>query len=293
MPALTLREVRPEDAAILREIDVRVVEDGRGVVRLPRDVRDLSAFADNIRSMLGSEDKHFLVAEYDGIVAGEGTVRRYPVSLCRHVALLALQVDPRYQGKGVGRAIAEALVQWSDARGISRLELNVRGDNTRAIALYRSLGFSIEGTRQAFIAPPGIPAVDDHSMVRWSDAPALERLAVVVQDGGQIVATTDPLRGLSLPVAPLSGGDLFESARAIVLSMTGLSIREPVASLGSWTRLDPDRRLVRWHAVSALASGDGRKGSCVLIPSVGIEALLPCEMREILSRASATGRERS
>lgn len=50
-------------------------------------------------------------------------------------------VDPDHRKKGFGRAIMAAAEDWLRARGIDKLQLMVRGDNTQVQAFYRSLDF--------------------------------------------------------------------------------------------------------------------------------------------------------
>jgi hypothetical protein len=50
-------------------------------------------------------------------------------------------VDPARREKGFGRAIMNAAENWLRARGIQKLQLMVRGDNTRVKAFYDSLGY--------------------------------------------------------------------------------------------------------------------------------------------------------
>jgi ribosomal protein S18 acetylase RimI-like enzyme len=50
-------------------------------------------------------------------------------------------VDPDHRHKGYGRAIMDAAEQWLRARGIEKLQLMVRPDNTRVKAFDQSLDF--------------------------------------------------------------------------------------------------------------------------------------------------------
>jgi ribosomal protein S18 acetylase RimI-like enzyme len=50
-------------------------------------------------------------------------------------------VDPDHRFKGFGRAIMSAAEHWLRARGIEKLQLMVRGDNTEVHAFYQSLGY--------------------------------------------------------------------------------------------------------------------------------------------------------
>ena len=55
-------------------------------------------------------------------------------------------VVPAYQGKGYGKIITQFAINKAINNGNSNIELNVVDGNTRAVNLYRSLGFDIEQT---------------------------------------------------------------------------------------------------------------------------------------------------
>lgn len=52
-----------------------------------------------------------------------------------------VSVDPDHQRRDFGRAIMQAAEDWLRQRGIEKLQLMVRGDNTQVQAFYESLGF--------------------------------------------------------------------------------------------------------------------------------------------------------
>ena len=52
-----------------------------------------------------------------------------------------VSVDPDFQRREFGRAIMAAAEDWLRARGVEKLQLMVRGDNTQVQAFYESLGF--------------------------------------------------------------------------------------------------------------------------------------------------------
>jgi len=65
----------------------------------------------------------------------------------RHVGQIGMAVRDDWQGKGVGTALMQAVVDLADKwLNLSRLELDVYTDNEPAIKLYRKFGFTIEGT---------------------------------------------------------------------------------------------------------------------------------------------------
>jgi ribosomal protein S18 acetylase RimI-like enzyme len=50
-------------------------------------------------------------------------------------------VDPDHQRRHFGRVIMQAAEDWLRRRGIEKLQLLVRGDNTQVNAFYESLGY--------------------------------------------------------------------------------------------------------------------------------------------------------
>ncbi len=64
----------------------------------------------------------------------------------RHFGEFGISVRKAYWGLGIGALMLDALVAWArDTDVIKKINLRVRTDNTRAIALYKLKGFTIEG----------------------------------------------------------------------------------------------------------------------------------------------------
>jgi ribosomal-protein-alanine N-acetyltransferase len=61
--------------------------------------------------------------------------------------LLALGVDPKVQGKGLGRRLVSASLALAGGLGATQFFLEVAEDNARAIELYRRHGFRQVGRR--------------------------------------------------------------------------------------------------------------------------------------------------
>lgn len=68
------------------------------------------------------------------------------------VELMTIAVDPRWRGKGVGRAIMKACFEDLMMSEGKRMVLEVAADNPSAIKLYNSLGFQKIGERQGYYA---------------------------------------------------------------------------------------------------------------------------------------------
>lgn len=163
---LEVRHAALSDAPALHALETAVIADGRGVVMRPSDLPGPDVYEGRMLGRL-SDRGAWLVAVEDGQLVGQGAWRRFGPSLLDHVAVLSVEVHPAAQGRGVGRALCDALIRGAWADGIERLELYVRADNPRAIGLYRSLGFTREGVRARFVRLPDGSSVDDWIMVAW------------------------------------------------------------------------------------------------------------------------------
>lgn len=64
-------------------------------------------------------------------------------------------VDPAYQGQGIGRRLVSELLELASG---SVIYLEVRTDNTPAIALYKSFGFVNVGLRRRYYRASGADA---------------------------------------------------------------------------------------------------------------------------------------
>lgn len=64
-----------------------------------------------------------------------------------HIATASFLVNPAHQGKGVGRALGQHVLDWARAEGYHGIQFNaVVESNRAAVHLWESLGFEIIGT---------------------------------------------------------------------------------------------------------------------------------------------------
>jgi GNAT superfamily N-acetyltransferase len=87
------------------------------------------------------------VAVDGGEVAGTANMYANRPGPGAHVASASFMVASAARGRGVGRALVEDALSWARAAGFRAMQFNaVAETNVEAVALYRSLGFSIAGT---------------------------------------------------------------------------------------------------------------------------------------------------
>lgn len=65
--------------------------------------------------------------------------------VCSHSGVLGIGVIAPYRGQGIGKALMSTALEKAKAAGLTRVELTVREKNQSAIALYKKIGFEIEG----------------------------------------------------------------------------------------------------------------------------------------------------
>jgi len=88
------------------------------------------------------------LALQDGAVLGWCDVLPSLGQARAHVGTLGIGLAPPARHRGIGARLMRAAIDTAWARGVTRIELNVRTDNANAKALYERLGFLAEGLRR-------------------------------------------------------------------------------------------------------------------------------------------------
>jgi L-amino acid N-acyltransferase YncA len=108
----------------------------------------------------------YVVEDGPGIVA-TAQLRPNQPGLGDHVANAAFMVDPDHAGRGIGRRVAEYVLEEARLRGYRSMQFNaVVATNEAAIRLWRSLGFRVLGTVPAAFRHRTRGLVDVHVMFR-------------------------------------------------------------------------------------------------------------------------------
>ena len=159
---ITYREAEPSDAGKFLEYCKIVGAESENLTFGEEGIPfSISQEADFIRKYAGNPDSIMLVAFDEGELIGTGAVSvvsgrpRFA-----HRREIAISVRKDYWGKGVGSGLMNLLLDFCRKNGATTIELEVRSDNERAIALYKKFGFEKIGRNEKFFKINGefIPA---------------------------------------------------------------------------------------------------------------------------------------
>lgn len=129
---LVIRRLRVEDADAISSIQTSITKSSEKT-----DFRNI--IEEQVRK---NEDISF-AAEIDGKIVG------YMISytiyggfgLDRSAWISTLGVDPKYMGQGIGKRLAEEILQVYREKGISYIFTTVRWDSVDLLSFFKTLGF--------------------------------------------------------------------------------------------------------------------------------------------------------
>lgn len=100
-----------------------------------------------IRKCLASANQLYLLGSIDDTIVATLHFSGGHRPRVRHSGELGMSVRKLHWGLGIGSLMLDTLIDWATGTGIVRkINLRVRTDNRRAIALYERKGFVMEGT---------------------------------------------------------------------------------------------------------------------------------------------------
>lgn len=138
-----VRRARREDAEGFARVVAKVAEEGQIAAEPPVDV-EARALKARETIAAGGPDVLWVLEEGDAVVGAVGVQATHASG----VLSLGMMVLPEFRARGGGRALLRAALEHARASGAHKVELEVWPDNARAIALYASAGFAVEGVRR-------------------------------------------------------------------------------------------------------------------------------------------------
>jgi ribosomal protein S18 acetylase RimI-like enzyme len=136
---MDLRRATPQDATAMAQIIAAVAPEGSLGAQAPVDVE---ARAARYRETI-ERGAAFVLGDEGRVVGLASVDERRPGVLHLGMAILA-----EGRGRGGGRALLDAVETYARGRGAHKIDLETWTDNARAIALYVSAGYVVEGMRR-------------------------------------------------------------------------------------------------------------------------------------------------
>lgn len=158
---MILRDATPDDWPAIWPFLHDILAAGE-TYTLPRDLDEARARA----IWMGSARTVVATAD-DGTVLGTAKFGPNHLGPGSHVAGASFMVDPACSARGVGRALGEHVLEQAKADGYRSMQFNaVVATNTRAVALWESLGFAVLATLPEGFRHPRHGYVGLHIMFR-------------------------------------------------------------------------------------------------------------------------------
>jgi len=101
-----------------------------------------------VHDSVANDVAQFVAVDDAGRVVGWADIFPAWAHAVAHCGALGMGVLPACRGQGIGRRLLQACIDKAWRKGLTRIELEVRADNERAIRLYRSLGFATEALKR-------------------------------------------------------------------------------------------------------------------------------------------------
>jgi GNAT superfamily N-acetyltransferase len=140
---LRVRPATYDDWSVIWPFFRRIVADGE-TYAFPEDLTEETGRSWWMEQPPG---RTFVAVDAEGTVLGSAKSGPNRPGRGSHVSTASFMVHPDHGGRGVGRLLAEHVLRWATEQGYASMQFNaVVETNTRAVALWRSLGFEVIGT---------------------------------------------------------------------------------------------------------------------------------------------------
>lgn len=145
---MIIRKIEKTDSGQFLELCRRLDEETKFMLFEPGERKSSVEQTEKmISSVVETENSSIFVCEYDGRLIGQMGVMGGRNARNRHSGYIVVGILQEFAGKGIGTKFFQAAEEWAKSVNITRLELTVMTHNEQAVALYKKMGFEIEGRK--------------------------------------------------------------------------------------------------------------------------------------------------
>ena len=163
-----MRQAKPSDAPVVAQLLRQVAE--TGVSFAAPDEVDEARIANDLAEGIGLR----IVAERQNEVVGYLKLDPGRYESVARTARLQMAVRSDLRGKGIGAELLRHAIGWAEGGALDRIEVFVRENNPRAMALYKRFGFVEEGRLRQRVRLADGRRIDDLVLGRLCGAKSVE-----------------------------------------------------------------------------------------------------------------------
>ena len=145
-----VRSALKQDAAAILDLSKDVI--GEEIYQLTSGAEfkmTIEAEEKWIESHHANPNHIILVAEMNSKIVGMLDFSNGHRKRIAHTGEFGMSVDKSARDQGIGTLLLAALIEWTSKNStIEKIGLSVHSNNQRAIALYKKMGFEVEGVRR-------------------------------------------------------------------------------------------------------------------------------------------------
>ncbi|MCT2197555.1 GNAT family N-acetyltransferase [Paenibacillus sp. p3-SID1389] len=167
---IEIREIRVDDAERFLKLCLQLDQETKFMLYEPGErTTTAEEQRERIQSILSEVGSTILVAEDQGQLVGYLAVFGGQAKRTKHVGYIVVGITQAYSGKGIGTRLFQAAEAWRAQTELTKFELTVMIPNERAVALYKKMGFEVEGVKRNSIRVDG-NYVDEYYMGKIFEA---------------------------------------------------------------------------------------------------------------------------
>lgn len=123
------------------ETNFRLYEPGEKQITISEQEKE-------INQLINSDNSIIFVAEDENELVGYLGAYGRNQNRIKHTVTIGIAILQSHVGKGIGTMLFQELESWAKNHNIRRLELTVMENNPSGQALYKKMGFEVEGLKK-------------------------------------------------------------------------------------------------------------------------------------------------